>query len=329
VTRRRGIPVTSVVLTLVDLSARLPSRQLEAAINEADAHALVNPEALRPRLETYAGGRASRPYARCSTAALSCSPTPIWSAFSSANAKAGLPTPQTRLYVNGFKVDFYWPDLGLVVETNSLRYHRAPAQQARDRLRDQAHARAGLTPLRFTHAQVRLEADHALAVLSASVGVFAASNRIAGPMPAHDVLIIGAGLAGQRAALAAAEAGASVAVMSKVHPVRSHSNAAAGGINAALNPEDTWESHAFDTVKGSDYLGDQDAIEIMCARRPDEILHLEHLGVTFHRSWKQGEYVHAHGAWLLGMVASIVNRGLIDEEFFFESTGSSGSCGNR
>ncbi|HEX8120156.1 MAG TPA: FAD-binding protein [Solirubrobacteraceae bacterium] len=103
-------------------------------------------------------------------------------------------------------------------------------------------------------------------------------------MPAHDVLIIGAGLAGQRAALAAADAGATVAIMSKVHPVRSHSVAAAGGINAALNPEDTWESHAFDTVKGSDYLGDQDAIEIMAREAPDEILHLEHIGVTFHRN---------------------------------------------
>ncbi len=103
-------------------------------------------------------------------------------------------------------------------------------------------------------------------------------------MPSHDVLIIGAGLAGQRAALAAAQTGASVAIISKVHPVRSHSVAAAGGINAALNPEDTWESHAFDTVKGSDYLGDQDAIEIMCREAPDEILWLEHAGVTFHRN---------------------------------------------
>jgi len=102
-------------------------------------------------------------------------------------------------------------------------------------------------------------------------------------MPQHDVLVIGAGLAGMRAALAAAEEGASVGIMSKVHPVRSHSNAAQGGINAALNPEDSWESHAFDTVKGSDYLGDQDAIEIMCKAAPDEILDLEHLGVTFHR----------------------------------------------
>jgi succinate dehydrogenase / fumarate reductase flavoprotein subunit len=103
-------------------------------------------------------------------------------------------------------------------------------------------------------------------------------------MPAHDVLIIGAGLAGQRAALAAASAGATVAILSKVHPVRSHSVAAAGGINAAMNPADDWRSHAFDTVKGSDYLGDQDAIEIMCSEAPNEILHLEHIGVTFHRN---------------------------------------------
>src|SRR5215207_7261735 len=107
-------------------------------------------------------------------------------------------------------------------------------------------------------------------------------------MPQHDVLIIGAGLAGQRAAIAAADAGASVAILSKVHPVRSHSVAAAGGINAALKPEDTWESHAYDTVKGSDYLGDQDAIEIMCREAPDELLHLEHIGVTFHRN-ERGE----------------------------------------
>jgi succinate dehydrogenase / fumarate reductase, flavoprotein subunit len=103
-------------------------------------------------------------------------------------------------------------------------------------------------------------------------------------MPSHDVLIIGAGLAGQRAALAAAETGASVAIMSKVHPVRSHSVAAAGGINAAINVADDWRSHAYDTVKGSDFLGDQDAIEIMCSEAPHEVMHLEHIGVTFHRN---------------------------------------------
>src|SRR6188508_3522911 len=102
-------------------------------------------------------------------------------------------------------------------------------------------------------------------------------------MPQHDVLIIGAGLAGQRAALAAADAGATVAIMSKVHPVRSHSVAAAGGINAAINPADDWRSHAFDTVKGSDYLGDQDAIEIMCTEAPGDIYELEHMGAVFSR----------------------------------------------
>ena len=105
-------------------------------------------------------------------------------------------------------------------------------------------------------------------------------------MPAHDVLIIGAGLAGQRAALAAAQRGASVAILSKVHPVRSHSVAAAGGINAAVNPADDWRSHAYDTVKGSDFLGDQDAIEIMCREAPHEVMHLEHIGLTFHRNEK-------------------------------------------
>src|SRR5206468_7428217 len=65
---------------------------------------------------------------------------------------AGLPPPQTGVVVNGFKVDFYWPELGLVVETDGLRYHRTPAQQSRERVRDQAHAAAGLTPLRFTRA---------------------------------------------------------------------------------------------------------------------------------------------------------------------------------
>ena len=114
-------------------------------------------------------------------------------------------------------------------------------------------------------------------------------------MPSHDVLVIGAGLSGMRAALAAAEAGVSVGIVSKVHPVRSHSNAAQGGINAALDPEDSWESHAFDTVKGSDYLGDQDAIEIMCREAPDELLHLEHLGVTFHRNEEGGLGTRAFG----------------------------------
>ncbi|MCL0028642.1 FAD-dependent oxidoreductase [Dehalococcoidia bacterium] len=100
----------------------------------------------------------------------------------------------------------------------------------------------------------------------------------------HDVLIIGAGLAGMRAALAASQNGADVAVVTKVHPVRSHSNAAQGGINAALGDRgDDWRDHAYDTIKGSDFLGDQDAIEIMCREAGDEVIAMEHFGVIFNR----------------------------------------------
>ncbi len=103
-------------------------------------------------------------------------------------------------------------------------------------------------------------------------------------MYSHDVLIVGAGLAGMRAALAARQNGADVAVISKVHPVRSHSNAAQGGINAALeHAGDDWRDHAYDTVKGSDYLGDQDAIEVMCREAGSEVIQMEHFGVTFSR----------------------------------------------
>ena len=100
----------------------------------------------------------------------------------------------------------------------------------------------------------------------------------------HDVLVIGAGLAGMRAAIAARAGSATTAIISKVHPVRSHSNAAQGGINAALTDRgDDWEEHAYDTVKGSDFLGDQDAIEIMCQAAGQALIDMEHFGVTFNR----------------------------------------------
>ena len=99
----------------------------------------------------------------------------------------------------------------------------------------------------------------------------------------HDVLVLGAGLAGMRAALEAKRQGADVGVISKVHPLRSHSGAAEGGINAALDPSDSWEIHAFDTIKGSDYLADQDAVEIMCREAPHDLIEMEHMGVVFYR----------------------------------------------
>jgi very-short-patch-repair endonuclease len=83
--------------------------------------------------------------------------------------KARLPHPLTQQNVTGFRVDFFWPDLGLVVETDGLTYHRTPSQQARDRVRDQAHLAAGLTPLRFTHAQVRYESGYVSRTLTSLV----------------------------------------------------------------------------------------------------------------------------------------------------------------
>jgi succinate dehydrogenase / fumarate reductase, flavoprotein subunit len=108
------------------------------------------------------------------------------------------------------------------------------------------------------------------------------------PLHTHDIVIIGGGLAGLRAAVAAHDAGRDVAIITKVHPLRSHSVAAQGGINAALGnapgaEQDRWEDHAFDTVKGSDYLADQDAVEILCREAPDAVFELEHIGAVFSR----------------------------------------------
>jgi succinate dehydrogenase / fumarate reductase flavoprotein subunit len=102
----------------------------------------------------------------------------------------------------------------------------------------------------------------------------------------HDVLVVGAGCAGMRAAIEAFDQGADVALISKIHPTRSHSGAAEGGINAALGnaSDDSPEKHAYDTVKGADYLGDQDAIEVLCNEAPDDVYQLEHWGAVFSRT---------------------------------------------
>ena len=102
----------------------------------------------------------------------------------------------------------------------------------------------------------------------------------------HDVLVVGAGGAGLRATLGLAEAGLSTAYITKVFPTRSHTVAAQGGISAALGNmgEDDWRWHMYDTVKGSDWLGDQDAIEFMCKQAPAAVIELEHYGVPFSRT---------------------------------------------
>ena len=102
-------------------------------------------------------------------------------------------------------------------------------------------------------------------------------------MHEYDVIVVGAGGAGLRSAIAAQEAGADVAMVTKLHPVRSHTGAAEGGINAALREGDDWEMHAYDTMKGSDYLADAPAVEALCQESPEEVIQLEHWGMAFSR----------------------------------------------
>ena len=151
----RGIPVTSPVETLVDLAAILEPAQVTRAVNEADKLNVVRADALRQALEPL-GPRPGlgRLRAVLDRETFRLTDSELERRFLRIVRRAGLQLPVTGATVNGFKTDFWWPDLRLVVETDGLTYHRTPAQQARDRLRDQAHARAGLAALRFTHAQV-------------------------------------------------------------------------------------------------------------------------------------------------------------------------------
>ena len=155
VAERHGIPVTGPILTLVDIAPRLSRDRLEAAIGEADKRELVDPETLRAALEGFPpvpGVATLRRTLDRHTFTLTDSE--LERRFLPIARRAGLPPPKTQVRLNGFRVDFFWPDLGLVVETDGLRYHRTPAAQTADAVRSQVHTAAGLTPLRFTHYQV-------------------------------------------------------------------------------------------------------------------------------------------------------------------------------
>ncbi|HEY0390461.1 MAG TPA: type IV toxin-antitoxin system AbiEi family antitoxin domain-containing protein [Solirubrobacterales bacterium] len=153
-----GIPVTNVVCTLVDLATELTPPELERSINEADKYDLIDPENLRSALDDYAGEpgvKLLRKVLDRRTFQLSDSDLEIL--FRPIAAAAGLPPPLAKEVVNGFEVDFFFPDLGLVIETDGLRYHRTPSTQTRDARRDRAHVLAGMTPLRFTHYEIKYE----------------------------------------------------------------------------------------------------------------------------------------------------------------------------
>lgn len=161
-----GLQVTCPATTLIDIAAGLSVPDFERAVNKANGLDLIDPEALRSAIESTPrrpGLRVARE--RLDRRSFLLTDSELERRFIPLARRAGLGTPVTRERVNGFRVDFYWPQLGLVVETDGLRYHRTPAQQARDRVRDQAHLAAGLTPLRFTHDQVRYEPGRVEALL--------------------------------------------------------------------------------------------------------------------------------------------------------------------
>lgn len=167
ITTRCAIPVTTPARTLVDLALMLTPARLERAVNEADRRDMVDPERLRRELDRLSGQpgvRVLRTLLDRRTFAFTDSL--LEQHFLAIVRRVGMEKPETRVRVHGFRVDFFWPRLGLVVETDGLRYHRTPAEQARDRLRDQTHTAAGLTPLRFTHAQIRYEPRHVEGILA-------------------------------------------------------------------------------------------------------------------------------------------------------------------
>jgi very-short-patch-repair endonuclease len=167
VTRHQGIPVTSPIRTLVDLASQIDRGELEAAVNEADKLDLVSTDELRAALDEIPrrpGVAVLRSVLDRQTFRLTDSE--LERLFLKIVYEAGLPSPETGTWLSGFRVDFYWPDLGLVVETDGLRYHRTPVQQAKDLRREQVHTAAGRTTLRFPHAQVKFEGDDVRATLT-------------------------------------------------------------------------------------------------------------------------------------------------------------------
>jgi very-short-patch-repair endonuclease len=168
VAEREGIPVTGLVRTFVDLASIQKPRLVERSVNEADRLDLIDPSTLRLKLQPHRCEPGVRPLrALLDRRTFRLTRSELERLFLPIAKQVGLPLPMTKQWVNGFEVDFFWPDLGLVVETDGLRYHRTPAEQARDRLRDQAHTAAGLVNLRFTHEQVRYEPEHVRSTLLA------------------------------------------------------------------------------------------------------------------------------------------------------------------
>jgi very-short-patch-repair endonuclease len=171
-----AIPVTSPVQTLIDLAARHDARRMERAMNEADHLGLVRTDDLRRALEEHPGEPGvARLRAIIDRATFRYTRSDLEQAFLPLARRAGLASPLTSVWVAGHEVDFHFPDLGLVVEADSLTYHHTAAEQKKDHERDQAHTAAGLWTLRFTHGQIRYEPESVVRTLRAT-----AAHRLRG-----------------------------------------------------------------------------------------------------------------------------------------------------
>ena len=161
-----GIPVGDPISILIDLGADLSTEELEDAVNEADRLGLVPTDDLRIALDNEVRrpglGRLRR---MLDAQTFTKAQTKLERQFLPIARAAGLSLPRTQVHLNSYRVDFHWPELGLVVETDSLTYHRTASQQTVDIRRDQAHIRTGLRSLRFTRAQVFFQPDYVREVL--------------------------------------------------------------------------------------------------------------------------------------------------------------------
>jgi very-short-patch-repair endonuclease len=178
----KGIPVGDPISVLIDLATCLPDDEVEDAVNEADRLDLVRTHRLRPALDAEPRRPGlGRLKGILDAQTFSRAQNGLERRFLAIVRGAGLPAPATQRRLGRYRVDFFWPELGFVVETDSLRHHRTAAEQETDLSRDQAHARRGLRTLRFTHAQVFRRPDHVRRVLSDAFGHLAGS-RPAGPI---------------------------------------------------------------------------------------------------------------------------------------------------
>lgn len=165
-----GIPLTSPARTLIDQATQLRPMQLERSVNEADKLDLVQADALHASLEAYRSQPGVAKLRKLlDPLAFRLSDSELEQRMRPLARAAGLPTPETQARVNGYKVDFFWPELEIVVETDGLRYHRTASQQRRGLERDQAHIEAGMWPLRFSHWQVKYDPAHVQKILRSAV----------------------------------------------------------------------------------------------------------------------------------------------------------------